>query len=315
MPTILIDEPLHPEILKAFPDDWELVYMTDEPDQATLNRVDGMFVYAHPNIDSNFLERVPNITIVANFGVGVSHINVSDMSERGVLVTNTPGTLHHATADLTAGLILAITRRIVQSHHFATGPTFDRYDPHLFWGMELHGAVLGIIGMGQIGVEIARRMHHGFGMNILYHNRNPVCGEIASELRARYCAKDMVLSIADVVVLMTPLTMETQRMIGANELGMMKQTAFLVNTSRGGVLDTEALVCAIRDRRIAGVALDVTDPEPLPRDHPLLSMENVIVTPHIGSATLRTRIAMAECALKNLKQGLCGERPADQVLL
>ena len=314
MPTILIDEPLHPEILNAFPDDWELVYMTDKPDQETLDRVEGMFVYSHPTVDGSFLERVPNIRIVANFGVGVSHINVSDMSKRGVLVTNTPGTLHHATADLTAGLILAITRRIVQSHYFATGQTFTHYDPHLFWGTELRGAALGIIGMGQIGVEIARRMHHGFGMDILYHNRNPVHGRIASELGARYCEKDMVLSTADVVVLMTPLTEETQGMIGAREIDQMKQTSFLVNTSRGGVLDHDALVRAMREGRIAGAALDVTDPEPLPRDHPLLSMENVIITPHIGSATLRTRIAMAECALKNLKQGLHEGWPEDQVL-
>lgn len=313
MATILVDEPVHPALLEEIPRTWDVLYLTDNPNEEELARVEGMLVYAHPTIDAAFLSRIPRVRVVANFGVGVPHINLTDAQSAGVPVTNTPGTLHHATADLTAGLVLAVTRNIVPGHQFATGPNFHHYDPHLFWGLELHGATLGIVGMGQVGTEVARRMR-AFGMHIVYHNRRRVADKCEEELGAVYVPLDTLLESSDVVVLMTTLTNETRGMIGLRELSLMKGSAYLVNASRGAVVDHDVLVTALTEGLIKGAALDATEPEPLPRDHPLLRMENVVVTPHIGSATLETRRRMMQRAVANLEAGLRGERLPDLVV-
>ncbi len=313
MPTILIDEPVHPSILNLFPDGWKLVYLTDNPSPDELASIDAYFVYAHPTVDRAFMERTPNLKIAANFGVGVGHINIADAAAMGIPVTNTPGILQRTVAEVTAGLILAVTRQIVGGHQYATGPKFDRYDPHLFWGKDLRDAALGIVGMGQIGTEVARVMKHGFGMEILYHNRNRVDPTTERQVDASHVSLDELLQRADVLVLTARLTELTKNMIGPRELGLMRPGAYLVNVSRGGLLDQDALVRSLESGHLAGAALDVTEPEPLPRDHPLLSMSNVVITPHVGSATLQTRMRMGQRTIENIESVLLGNGPLDRV--
>ncbi|HUR56034.1 MAG TPA: D-glycerate dehydrogenase, partial [Gemmataceae bacterium] len=224
---------------------------------------------------------------------------------RNIPVGNTPGILDGATADLAFALILAAGRRIVEGDRYARSPAFTHYDPSLLLGREVHGSTLGIIGMGRIGRQVAARAR-GFGMTVLYHNRTR-SDEAEIALGARYAAKGELLATADFVVLTVPLTPETRGLIGRAELALMKRTATLVNVARGAVVDKDALTEALTARRIHAAALDVTDPEPLPRDHPLLKLDNVIITPHLGSATEETRRRMAERSVENLLAGLAGK--------
>jgi glyoxylate reductase len=227
---------------------------------------------------------------------------VAAAAARGVPVGNTPGILDGATADMAFALLLAAGRRLVEGDRYARGPDFLRYDPSYLIGREIHGAVLGIIGLGRIGEQVARRAR-AFDMTVLYCNRRrrPAAEE---SLGARHVSRDELLAASDYVVLTVPLTAETHRLIGRAELARMKATAILVNIARGAVVDTDALTEALTARRIYAAALDVTDPEPLPRGHPLLRLDNVVITPHLGSATEQTRRRMAEMSVENLTAGL-----------
>jgi glyoxylate reductase len=264
----------------------------------------GIYTYGHPTVDAALLGRLPALRVISNFGVGVDHIDVAAAAARGIPVGNTPGILDGATADMAFALLLAAGRRLVEGDRYARGPDFLHYDPSYLLGREVHGSTLGILGMGRIGEQVARRAR-GFGMTVLYHNRRhrPAAEEA---LAVRYVSRDELLAAADYVVLTVPLTAETHRLIGRAELARMKPTAILVNISRGPVVDTAAVTEALAARRIYAAALDVTDPEPLPRDHPLLRLDNVIITPHLGSATEQTRRRMAEVSVENLLAGLAG---------
>jgi glyoxylate reductase len=209
-------------------------------------------------------------------------------------------------------LLLAAGRRLVEGDRYARGPHFLHYDPSYLLGREVHGSTLGILGMGRIGEQVARRAR-GFAMTVLYHNRRRRLAAEAA-LGVRYVVQDELLAAADYVVLTVPLTAETQRLIGRAELARMKPTAILINISRGPVVDTAALTEALAARRIYAAALDVTDPEPLPRDHPLLQLDNVIITPHLGSGTEQTRRRMAEVSVENLLAGLSGRPLLCQVV-
>ena len=224
---------------------------------------------------------------------------------RGIPVGNTPGILDGATADLAFALLLAVGRRVVEGDRYARGPNFLHYDPSFILGREIHDSTLGIIGMGRIGEQVARRCR-GFDMTVLYHNRNRKPAA-ESALGVRYASRDELLAKADYVVLNVPLTPETRGLIGREELAKMKPTASLINVVRGPVVDTAALTDALRSRRIYAAALDVTDPEPMPRDHPILALDNIIITPHLGSATVETRRHMAERSMENLFAGLAGQ--------
>jgi glyoxylate reductase len=206
---------------------------------------------------------------------------------------------------MTFALILAAARNITIGDRYARGPDFTHYDPNILLGTEVHGATLGIVGMGNIGRQVARRAR-GFDMTVLYHNRNRNL-QAEAELGVIYASLPELLRRADFVSLNLPLTAETRHLIGRDQLALMKPTAILVNVARGGVLDHSALVEALAQGWIAGAALDVTEPEPLPRDHPLLTMEDVIITPHLGSATRQTRRAMARLTVDNLLAGLAGK--------
>jgi glyoxylate reductase len=274
------------------------------------DEVVGIYTYGHPLVDRALLDRFPHVRIISNYGVGVDHIDVAAAAERSIPIGNTPGVLNGATADMAWALLLAAGRRLTEGERYARSPAFTHYDPGYILGREVHGATLGIVGLGAIGAEIAARAH-GFGMTVLYHNRRR--REDEQQIRATWVEFDTLLESSDYVVLSTPLTPETHHRIGSEQLRRMKPTAILVNVSRGPVVDTAALTEALLRGEIYAAGLDVTDPEPLPRDHPLLTMDNAIIAPHLGSATVQTRRHMAEVSVENLLLGLDGQPLRHQV--
>jgi glyoxylate reductase len=273
--------------------------------EAGADRIEAIYTYGHPTVDTGLLDRLPAVRVISNFGVGVDHIDLKAATARGIPVGNTPGILDGATADLAFALLLAAGRRLAEGDRYARGPNFLRYDPSYLIGREIHGTTIGIIGLGRIGKQVARRAR-AFDMTILYHNRHPA-PQAEAALGARYVSLDELLAASDYVVLTVPLTPQTYRLIGRAQLARMKPTAILVNAARGAIVDTDALTEALAARRIRAAALDVTDPEPLPRDHPLLGLDNVIITPHLGSATEQTRQRMTEVSVENLLAGLAGK--------
>lgn len=273
----------------------------NEPDAGDIAAI---YTYGHPTVDAALLDRLPGVRVISNFGVGVDHVDLTAAAARGIPVGNTPGILDGATADLAFALLLAAARRVVEGDRYARGPGFLRYDPSFMLGREVHSSTLGIIGMGRIGEQVARRAR-GFDMTVLYHNRRQK-PDAEKALGVRYVTRDELLTTADFVVLTVPLSAMTRGMISHAELAMMKPTACLVNVARGAVVDPDALALACIARRTFTAALDVTDPEPLPRDHPLLKLDNVMITPHLGSATEQTRRRMAEVSVDNLMTGLAG---------
>ena len=266
--------------------------------------VDAIFTYAHPPVNGEHMDRWKGIKVIANYGVGIDHINFADAKRRGIPVGNTPGVLDGATADTAFALLLATGRHLARGDRIARSPEFTTFNPGLLLGQEVHHATVGIIGMGSIGHKIAQRAN-GFDMKVLYYNRSRSVHE--SRLGATLVPLDQLLQESDYVVLSVPLNASTRGMIGARELGLMKSTACLINVARGAVVDTAALTDALQRNQIYGAGLDVTDPEPLPRDHPLLTLDNVTVLPHLGSATVQTRAAMARLAVENLLKGLASE--------
>ncbi len=303
---VLVDEALPDELLALLAVDCVVhVWPANDAGLAQLlARTEGLLTYGHPRIDGSLLDRIPRLRVISNFGVGVDHIDLDAARQRGIPVGNTPGILDGATADMTFALLLAAARNLVVGDRYARSAAFTHYDPNVLLGAEVHGATLGIIGMGNIGRQVARRAR-GFDMTVLYHNRRRN-RQAEAELGVTYAPLPELLRQADFVTLNVPLTAETRGLIGRAELAQMKPTALLINVARGGVVDHAALLAALTERRIGGAALDVTEPEPLPRDHPLLQLDNVIIVPHLGSATRQTRRKMAELATANLRAGLRG---------
>jgi glyoxylate reductase len=251
-----------------------------------------------------------SLKVISNYAVGYNNIDVEETTKSGVLVTNTPGVLTDATADLTWALLLACARRIPKSDSLVRDGRFVGWSPTLLLGREVYGKTLGIIGMGEIGAAVARRAK-GFGMKTIYHNRkrDP---ETEKELGAMYVSVDDLLKNSDYVSLHVPLTPETRHLIGEKELAMMKPTAILLNASRGEVIDEKALIKALKEGRIDSAGLDVYEKEP--RLSPgLAELDNVVLTPHTGSATYESRDRMAVMAAENLVAGLRGERPPNLV--
>jgi glyoxylate reductase len=251
-----------------------------------------------------------SLKVISNYAVGYNNIDVEEATKSGVLVTNTPGVLTDATADLTWALLLACARRIPKSDSLVRDGRFVGWSPTLLLGREVYGKTLGIIGMGEIGAAVARRAK-GFGMKTIYHNRkrDP---EAEKELGAMYVSVDDLLRNSDYVSLHVPLTPETRHLIGEKEFAMMKPTAILLNASRGEVIDEKALIKALKEGRIDSAGLDVYEKEP--RLSPgLAELDNVVLTPHTGSATYESRDRMAVMAAENLVAGLRGERPPNLV--
>ncbi len=258
-------------------------------------------------INGEVLDREPQLKVVSNFAVGFDNVDVPAATARGVAVCNTPDVLTETTADFAWALLMASARRVVEGVDYVRAGKWRTWGPTLLLGRDLWGATLGIVGFGRIGREVAKRAR-GFEMTVLAYDTYQD-EAAASELGASYRDLDDLLRESDFVTLHVALTPETHHLIGARELGLMKREAILVNAARGPVVDTDALVTALREGTIGGAALDVTDPEPLPADHPLIELPNAIVVPHIASATVATRDRMAQMAARNLLAGIRGQRP------
>lgn len=301
LPLVLADLPVGPVVEELLAGKVRMLPWAD----AGAAGIEAVYTYGHPAVNGALLDTMPAVRVVSNFGVGVDHIEVPAATARKIPVGNTPGVLDGATADLAFSLLLAAGRRIVEGDRYARGPDFLKYDPSYMLGREVHGSTVGIVGLGRIGEQVARRAQ-GFDMIMLYCNRKRKPTAEAA-LGVQFAALPELLAESDYVVLTCPLTAETRGLIGKNELAKMKPTASLINAARGAVIDLEAVTDALANRRIHAAALDVTDPEPLPRDHPVLKLPNVIITPHLGSATEQTRRRMAEMSVENLLAGLAGQ--------
>ena len=266
-------------------------------------RCDGLFSLLTDRIDAPLLDASPRLRVVSNMAVGYNNIDVPAATRRGVYVGNTPGVLTETTADFAFSLLLALARRVSESERFARRGEWKTWGPMDFLGADVHGAALGVVGMGRIGAAVARRAG-GFGMRVRYTSRAP-----KPHAPGEPTDLDTLLRESDFVSLHVPLSEETRHMIGERELGLMKSTAYLINTSRGEIVDPKALYEAAKSGSIAGAALDVTEPEPIPTDDPLLTLDNVLITPHIASASRATRLKMAEMAARNIVAVLEGRTP------
>ncbi|WP_191488052.1 NAD(P)-dependent oxidoreductase [Pseudomonas sp. FEN] len=263
-------------------------------------------------LDAALLDLAPRLEAIASVSVGVDNYDIDYLSRRRILLSNTPDVLTETTADTGFALILATARRVVELANLVRDRQWTRNIGPLHFGSDVHGKKLGIIGMGRIGEALAQRGHFGFGMPVLYHSQTPK-PEVERRFNARYLGLRELLQEADFVCLTLPLTAQTQGLIGAGELALMRPDSIFINISRGKVVDEQALIEALHNHRIRGAGLDVFEHEPLAMDSPLLSLANVVATPHIGSATHETREAMARCAVDNLLAALAGERPSNLV--
>jgi lactate dehydrogenase-like 2-hydroxyacid dehydrogenase len=247
----------------------------------------------------------PQLRVVSQMAVGVDNIDLDACTAHGIPVGHTPGVLTETTADLAWALLLAAARRVVAGDRFVRSGDWKTFDPLLMLGMDLHGATLGCVGFGRIGQAVARRAH-AFGMRVLYAQPRTVASAEAGA--AQHVPVATLLRESDFITLHTPLNPQTRHMIGAPQFALMKRSAILINTARGPIVDPQALYAALHNGQIAHAALDVTDPEPILMDSPLLQLDNLTITPHVGSATLQTRDRMALLAAENLLAGLAGAR-------
>ncbi|MEI6599130.1 MAG: D-glycerate dehydrogenase [Comamonadaceae bacterium] len=313
-PKILMARAIFPEVIAKLAQHFEVTSNQDDvlwtqPELiAQLAGMQGVFTTGGERIDATLLAQCPQLKICANMAVGYNNFDLDAMSAAGVLGTNAPDVLTETTADLGFALLMATARRVAEGEHFLRAGLWTRWRYDMFIGADVHGATLGILGMGRIGQAIARRGAHGFGMKVIYHNRTRLDAAAEAQCKATYVSKEALLSAADHLVLVLPYSASSHHAIGAAELAQMKPTATLVNIARGGIVDDAALALALRNRVIAAAGLDVFEGEP--KVHPdLLTVPNVVLTPHIGSATLPTRLAMANLAADNLIGYLIHRKP------
>ena len=266
----------------------------------------GLLCLLSDSVDAEVVAAASHLRVISQYAVGVDNVDMKAATARGIPVGHTPGVLTEATADLAFTLLMAAARRIPEGIENVRAGQWHSWEPLGFLGADVWGATLGIVGLGRIGTAVARR-GRGFQMRVLYHDRVRKPG-VEAELGLEYASLDDLLAEADFVSLHCPLIPETHHLIGKRALRRMKPTAVLVNAARGPIVETDALMWALREGWIAAAALDVTDPEPLPPDHPLLALPNCIIVPHIGSATVTTRERMSVMAAENLLAGLRGER-------
>ena len=304
-PRVLVARQVFAEVIERLAGHFELQHnqadavWTQDELIARLHGMDGAFVTGTEAIDRRLLQACPQLRAVCTMAVGYNNIDLAACTERGVLVSNAPDVLTETTADFGFALMMAAARRITESEHFLRAGRWTRWGHDMFAGADVHGATLGVLGMGRIGQAIARRGALGFGMPVLYHNRSRLDPAVEAALGARYVDKATLLRESDHLVLVLPYSPAAHHAIGTAELALMKPTATLTNIARGGIVDDAALAEALRERRIAAAGLDVFEGEPAV--HPaLLQLPNVVLTPHIASASLPTRLAMAQLAADNL---------------
>lgn len=275
--------------------------------QEKVRGVDGLLCLLTDRIDRPLLRAASNLKVISQLAVGYDNIEIPAATAQGIPVGHTPDVLTDATADFTWSLLLAAARRVVAGDRFTRAGHWQTWEPDLLLGAQVTGATLGIVGLGRIGQAVARRAR-GFEMPIRYTNPQQCDPELEQSLEAEFVTLEQLLQESDFVTVHAPLTPETHYLFGDPQFEQMKPTAILVNTARGPIVDPTALHRALVQGQIAAAALDVTDPEPIPLDSPLLALENLIITPHIGSASRTTRETMAEMAIANLIAGLTGER-------
>ncbi len=309
-PKVLVTRRVHPDALRLLRETCQVdLWEEDRPIPreellARVSDVEGLYSMLTDRIDEELLDHAPHLRVISNMAVGYDNIDVAACTRRGIPVGHTPGVLTDTTADLAFALILAAARRLVEGVDYVRAGKWQTWSPDLLLGYDVYGATLGILGLGRIGAAVARRAM-GFGMRVLYTSRRRH-EETEAALGLTYVDLDTLLASSDIVSIHAPLTPETYHLIGEKELRRMKKTAILVNTGRGGIVDPQALYRGLSEGWIAYAALDVTEPEPIPPTHPLLSLPNCIIVPHIGSATHATRRRMALMAAENLLAGLQG---------
>ncbi len=272
-----------------------------------VKQIDGLLCLLTDSIDKQLIETGKSLKVISQMAVGYDNIDVAAATARGIPVGNTPGVLTNATADLTWALLMAAARRIVEAEKFVRAAQWQTWEPTLLLGADLNGSTLGIVGFGRIGQAVARRAR-GFDMKILYYSRHRKELALERSLGVEYAELETLLSESDFVSLHASLSAETYHLISDRAFEFMKSSAILINTARGAIVDSSALERALKNNQIAGAALDVTEPEPIPLDSPLLKLDNVIITPHIGSASYQTRAKMAQMAVNNLIAGLKAQR-------
>lgn len=306
-PKILVATAIFPSVIERLCQHFDVQDCTQEHLPLSQERLtalladkDGAFLSGSQRIDAEVLRQAPRLKIVSNMSVGYNNLDIPALHAAGVVGTNAPGVLTETTADFGFALLMATARRITEAERYLRAGHWKQWSYETLLGSDIHGSTLGIIGMGRIGQAIAKRGVHGFGMDLIYHNRSRLDAETESGLNARYAStKEEVLRQADHVVLVLPFTPEAHHLIGAAEIALMKPTATLINIARGGIVDDVALAAALKDKRIAAAGLDVFENEPqLAKE--LLELDNVVLTPHIASATRPTRLAMANLAVDNL---------------
>jgi len=313
-PSVFITRKMVPEIIRNLEKQFD-VRIWDSEDEAVpteilleeVKKVDALFVTISDKIDRNLLAHAEHLKVIANMAVGYDNIDVEAANAKGIAVCNTPDVLTDTTADFTFALLMAAARRIVKGAETIKQGKWQSWSPLLLAGHDIHHKTIGIIGMGEIGEAVAKRSI-GFEMEILYHNRNrkPVAEQ---HLGAVYCCFEELLERSDFVVCMTPLTEETENMFDADAFKRMKNSAIFINTSRGQVVDEEALYNALIQGEIAGAGLDVFSGEPIGSDHRLVSLPNVLATPHIASSSIETRISMMDLCSENISRILTGRKP------
>ena len=311
-PSILVARNIFPEVIERLRGYFDVdenredrVFSAAELSERLRGKA-GALTTGSERIDAALLAEHPQLRVVANMAVGFNNFDVAACSARGVLCTNTPDVLTETTADFGFALMMAAARRIAESEHYLRRGEWQKWALDMFVGSDVHGATLGILGMGRIGQGVARRGAHGFGMRVIYHNRSRLDPAIEAACNASYVDKPTLLREADHLVLVLPYSADSHHAIGAAELAQMKPTATLTNIARGGIVDDAALAEALRERRIAAAGLDVFEGEPTVHSA-LLALPNVVLTPHIASATTATRRAMANLAADNLIAALgCG---------
>ncbi|KPK21071.1 MAG: glyoxylate reductase, partial [Dehalococcoidia bacterium SM23_28_1] len=268
---------------------------------------DGLLTLLTDRIDAAIMAAAPRLRVISNMATGYDNIDVGEASRRGILVTNTPGILTNTTADFAFALLLAAARRLVEADRYTRQGRWKTWGPQVLLGQDVHDATLGVVGLGGVGLEVAKR-GRGFGMRVLYCDSTR---KLKEERRYGLTHVKLVqlLAESDFISLHVPLTTETHHLVGERELALMKPTAVLINTARGAVVDQRALWRFLKERRIAAAAIDVSEQEPIAPEDPLLGLDNVIITPHIASASVATRLSMAKMAVDNLLAALRGQVP------
>ena len=314
-PKVFVTRAIFDEALDMVRDATDMKHWNDElpPPRDVLLRevqdIDGLYCLLTERVDAELLDAAPKLRVVSNMAVGFDNIDLKEATKRGIPVGNTPGVLTETTADFAFALLMAAARRVAEGDRYTRAGKWKTWGPKVMLGQDFHGATLGIIGLGRIGIEIAKRAQ-GFNMRVIYYDAITRNEKAEQEYNISfYPDLERVLAESDLVTLHVPLTPQTHHFIGAEELAAMKPTASLVNTSRGAVVDSKALYQALKSGTIASAALDVTEEEPIAMDDPLLTLDNIIIAPHIASASVTTRTKMSVMAAENLLAGLRGEQP------